>query len=65
MNSPQLILRFGTNYHLDAFAKALVEMPASEVRAIYHKDEDITVETIDGKHMQVTSKEIEIVPCIS
>lgn len=68
MNTPQLILRFGSGFHLKS-GLARFEIPISEVRAIYQssKTKNIIVETIDGKHMEVTSREIEVVigPCIS
>lgn len=69
MITPQLKLRFASNYHMQHSAVALHEIPVSEVRAIYQssKTKNIIVETIDGKHMEVTSREIEVVigPCIS
>lgn len=68
MNAPQLILRFGSNYGMhSAGVHALHEIPISEVRAIYYADTMLIVETIDGKHMNVTSREIEVAisPCIS
>lgn len=71
MSAPQLVLRFSSNYHManlrNSGIVARYEIPVTDVRAIYYADTMLIVETIDGKYMKVTSREIEVAisPCIS
>lgn len=62
MSNPTLVLKFASNYHMQGGAVAGHSIPVSEVRAIYDSGNQraLIVETIDGRHMVVTSREIEI-----